>query len=49
MPNDANKVIIRSDSSSNWFAYNEILPSGEIVSELDTGKIKIGDGLVRIF
>ena len=46
MSNDANKVIIRSDSSSNWFAKNEILPKGEIVSELDTDRIKIGDGVL---
>jgi hypothetical protein len=45
MPNDSAKTITRSNSSSNWFALNEILSLGEIVHELDTGRIKIGNGV----
>ena len=45
MPAGSNKTITRSDSSSNWFALNEVLVKGEIASELDTGRIKIGNGI----
>ena len=46
MSHDPIKTIIRSDSSSNWFARNELLSRGEIVSESDTGRIKVGDGVL---
>ena len=45
MASTSQKVIVRSDSSSNWYAKNEILAIGEIALETDSGKLKIGDGI----
>jgi len=45
MPNNSQKAIVRSDSSSNWLARNEVLPLGELAFELDTNRLKVGDGV----
>jgi hypothetical protein len=45
MPPPSTRVIVRSDSSSNWYAKNPILALGEIALESDTEKIKVGDGI----
>lgn len=37
-------IQVRRGSASTWSANNPILLSGEIGFELDTGKIKIGNG-----
>lgn len=40
----AARIQIRRDFSSNWTLNNPILTEGEIGYELDSGKLKIGDG-----
>ena len=39
------RIISRNDISSNWEDINPILLKGEIGIEIDTNKIKIGDGV----
>ena len=39
------RIISRNDISSNWENINPILLKGEIGIEIDTNKIKIGDGV----
>jgi len=38
------RIKIRRDTSSNWQTINPILAEGEIGYELDTGRLKIGNG-----
>jgi len=38
------QIQIRRDTAANWTSVNPILAQGEIGYELDTGKVKIGDG-----
>lgn len=38
------KIIPRHDISSTWTEFNPVLLKGEIGIEIDTGKMKIGDG-----
>lgn len=40
----ANEIKIRRDTASNWTAMNPILNSGELGYEIDTSKLKIGNG-----
>lgn len=35
---------VRNNNASTWTAANQILAAGEFGQELDTGKLKIGDG-----
>jgi hypothetical protein len=35
---------LRRDTSARWVAVNPVLAEGEPAVELDTGRIKIGDG-----
>ena len=39
------RIVSRNDVSSNWESVNPILLKGEIGIEIDTNKIKIGDGV----
>ena len=39
------KIVSRNDTSSNWADIDPILLKGEIGIEIDTNKIKIGDGV----
>ena len=39
------RIKIRRDTSANWQSTNPILAEGEIGYELDTGRLKIGDGV----
>ena len=39
------QIQIRRGSASNWTASNPILAEGEMGLELDTGKLKFGDGV----
>ena len=39
------KIQLRNDTAANWAAVNPVLLKGEIGIEIDTRKIKIGDGL----
>lgn len=41
----ATRIQIRRDTAANWISVNPILAQGEIGLELDTGKIKFGDGI----
>lgn len=41
----ASQIQIRRDSSANWNSINPILAQGEFGLEIDTGKIKCGDGI----
>jgi hypothetical protein len=41
----ANKMQIRRDTAENWTSADPTLSQGELGYELDTGKLKIGDGL----
>ena len=38
------RIKIRRDTSSNWQSTNPVLEEGELGYELDTGRLKIGDG-----
>ena len=40
----ATRIQIRRDSATNWSSANTILAQGEMALEVDTGKLKIGDG-----
>lgn len=39
------KILIRNDSAANWSTANPILSKGEMGIEIDTNKVKIGDGV----
>ena len=39
------KIILRNDTKANWASANPVLTKGEMGIEVDTGKIKIGDGV----
>ena len=39
------KIILRNDTRANWKSANPVLTKGEMGVEIDTGKIKIGDGV----
>jgi len=41
----ANKIQLRRDLSSNWNNSNPVLDQGELGVELDTNKVKIGNGV----
>ncbi len=45
MAKDYARIQMRRDDAQNWFDVNPILLTGEIGYELDTGKMKFGDGL----
>lgn len=38
------KIALRNDTAANWQSANPILLKGEFGIEIDTSKIKIGDG-----
>ena len=38
------RIQLRNDTAANWAAANPVLLKGEIGIELDTRKIKVGDG-----
>ena len=40
------RIQLRNDTVANWSAVNPVLLKGEIGIEIDTRKIKIGDGIV---
>ena len=40
----ADKIQVRRDSAANWTAANPTLAQGELGYELDTGRVKVGDG-----
>lgn len=40
----ANRIQLRRDTAANWTAVNPVLTQGEIGIELNTGRIKIGNG-----
>ena len=42
--NMANRIQIRRDTSANWLSVNPILAQGELGYELDTGRLKVGNG-----
>ena len=39
------KVLLRNDTATNWTTENPTLGKGEFGVEIDTGKLKIGDGV----
>ena len=39
------RIILRHDTAANWTTVNPILSDGEIGVEIDTLKIKVGDGI----
>lgn len=39
------KIILRNDTKANWDLANPVLTKGEMGIEIDTGKLKIGDGV----
>lgn len=41
----ADRIQLRRDSSANWASANPILAQGEPALEIDTGRLKVGDGL----
>lgn len=41
------QIQLRNDTSSNWTSVNPILARGEIGIEINTNKMKIGDGTTR--
>lgn len=41
----AQQIQVRRDISSNWTDANPILASGELGLEIDTNKLKAGDGV----
>lgn len=38
------KILLRNDTAENWATANPTLGKGELGAEIDTNKIKIGDG-----
>lgn len=38
------KIQLRRDTAANWVTHNPTLSAGEPGFEVDTGKLKIGDG-----
>lgn len=43
--NMANRIQIRRDTAANWQSVNPTLTQGELAYELDTGRLKVGNGL----
>ena len=43
----AKRIQLRHDTAANWTTANPLLLTGEFAYELDTGKIKVGDGVTR--
>lgn len=41
------KITLRADSSSAWASVNPVLLKGEAGYEVDTGKLKFGDGTTK--
>ena len=41
----ANRIQLRRGNGNDWTTSNPILAQGELGIELDTGRIKIGDGV----
>ena len=41
----ANKIQLRRDTAANWTTANPVLGQGEPGAEIDTGRLKIGDGV----
>lgn len=39
------RIVPRNDISSNWTSANPVLLKNEMGIEIDTGKIKLGDGI----
>ncbi len=39
------KIQLRNDTAANWKAANTVLLKGELGIEIDTRKLKIGDGI----
>jgi hypothetical protein len=39
------RIQVRRDTAANWDAANPVLAAGEIGSELDSGRLKVGDGI----
>ena len=39
------RIQVRRDTASDWSANNPVLAEGEIGFELDTARIKVGDGV----
>lgn len=39
------KIQLRNDTAANWKAANPVLLKGEVGVEIDTRKLKIGDGI----
>lgn len=37
-------IQLRRDTATQWTAVNPILAAGELACELDTGRLKVGDG-----
>lgn len=44
-PTVAKRLQLRHDTSTNWTAANPILLAGELAIELDTNRMKIGNGI----
>lgn len=40
----SNRLTFRRDTAARWNSINPILQEGELALEIDTGKMKIGDG-----
>lgn len=38
------QILLRADTAANWISVNPVLGSGEVGLELDTARLKIGDG-----
>ena len=43
----ATRIQLRRDISANWISNNPILAEGEIGIEIDTNKLKIGNGILN--
>lgn len=41
----ANRIQVRRDTAFNWTAENPVLAAGEIGFELDTNRLKVGNGV----
>lgn len=38
------QILLRTDTAANWLSVDPILGAGEIGTEEDTGRFKIGNG-----
>ena len=47
MTNEPRRFLIRSDTTEQWLKNNPLLGVGEIVADITTHKIKVGDGVHR--